>query len=70
MSLGVMRPWRGLRMVLDRENRVFPVLDTLYGLVVEVQMGHFERFRPRDRASLTPNSEAVVLRRYKYLPCR
>jgi len=61
MSLGVMGSRRGLRVVLDRENRVFPVLYALDGLVVEVQVCHFECFCARNAARFPPNRESVVL---------
>ena len=42
VSLSVMGARRGLRVVLDSENRVFPVLDALDRLVVEVDVGYLE----------------------------
>ena len=42
MSLGVVGARGGLRMVLDGENRVFPVLNALHRLVIEVQVRHFK----------------------------
>ena len=61
MSLCVVGPWGGLGMVLDRENRVFPVLDPFHGAVVEVEVRHFERFRTRNACRLAPDGKAVVL---------
>src|SRR5204863_9333058 len=70
MSLSVVRAGRGLRMVLDGKNRVFPVLDPLYGAVVEVQMGDFEGLGARNAAGFPSGGKPVVLRGGEYLSRR
>ena len=44
-------------MVLDRENRVFPVPQPFDGVVVQIDVGHFEVVGQR----VGVNGEAVVL---------
>jgi len=61
MSLSVVRARRGFWVVLDRENRVFPVLDAFDRAVIEVQVGDLERLGARNAAGLTPHCKAVVL---------
>jgi len=61
MSLGVVRPGRGFRMVLDGKNGVFPVLDPLHSAVIEVQMGHFECLGAGNTAGFTSHRKSVVL---------
>ena len=61
MSLSVVGSRRGLRVVLDGKNRVFPVLNPLDGTVIEVQMGDFECLGAWNAACFAPDSESVVL---------
>src|SRR5207244_918184 len=70
VRLGIVRARRCLGVILHREDRGLPVLQPFYRSVIEVTVGHFERFGTWDRASVTPHREAVVLRRYKYLSRR
>src|SRR6266511_3764986 len=62
-----MRPRRGLRMVLDRENRVLPVPDPFDGPIVEVKVGDFKRLRTGNATRIAVHRESMVLRRDKYL---
>src|SRR6266852_6761224 len=62
--------WAGrrLRMVLDGENRVFPVPNTFDRSVVEVKVRDIKRLRAGHRRRLPADRKAVVLGRDKYLP--
>src|SRR2546430_12268097 len=57
-------------MILHGENRVFPVLHPFDGAVVEVKVRDLKRLGTGDAARVTPDREAVVLRRDKYLSGR
>jgi len=48
-------------MILHREYRVFPVLHSFYGAVVEVKVGDLKRLGTRDPSRIAPDCEAVVL---------
>src|SRR5580704_13633892 len=45
---GVVGPWGRLRMVLDREDRPFPVAQSLDRLVVQIDVSHLERRSSRN----------------------
>src|SRR2546430_3053561 len=61
---------RRLRVVLDRENRVLPVLHSFTLSVVEVMVRDLKRLRAGYASRLSPHRESVVLRRDKYLSRR
>ena len=61
MSLSVVRAWRGLGMVLNRENRVLAVLDAFDRSVVEVKVGDLQGLRAWDAARFPPDGESVIL---------
>ena len=44
VPLGIVRPRRGLRMVLDGEHRQFPVPHTFDGVIIEVTVCHLKCF--------------------------
>ena len=67
VPLGVMRPGRGLGVVLDSKNGVFLVSDAFHGAVIEVTVRDFEPFCARNVTSFAPDREPVVLRRDKHL---
>jgi len=48
-------------MILDRENRVFPVLHAFDGAVVEVKVRDLKRLGTGYAAGVAPDREAVVL---------
>ena len=58
---------RGLRMVLNSENRVLAVLHPFDGPVVEVKVGDLKRLRTRHSPGVAVHHESMVLRRDKYL---
>src|SRR5882762_3071956 len=62
-----MGPGRGLRMVLDRENRVLPVPHPFDGPIVEVKVRDLKRLRTGNAARIAVHGESMILRRDKYL---
>ena len=68
VPLGVMRPGRGLGVVLDSKNGVFLVSDAFYGAVIEVTVRDLKPFCARNVTSFAPDREPVVLRGDKHLP--
>ena len=59
---GVVRARRGLRVVLDGEDRQLAVPQSLDGAVVQVHVRDLERRRPGNRLLAPLDGEAVVLR--------
>src|SRR5205085_1828 len=57
----VMGPWSGLRMVLNGENRLCPVLQSLDGPIVQVHMRDLKVRGPWDLGFRPLNCESVVL---------
>src|SRR5512143_2643485 len=57
---GVVRPRRGFRMILDREDRQLAMSQSLDGPVVEVDVRHLERRRSGDSLLRSGDGEAVV----------
>ena len=57
-----MRPWSGLRMVLDGEQRKLAMANSLDGSIVQVDVSHLERRCAGDAATLAKHREAMVLR--------
>ena len=45
MMIRIMGARAGFRMVLNAENRLLAMLEGRHSAVVEVEMGHFNRFR-------------------------
>src|SRR4051812_30805466 len=58
-----MRTGRGLRMVLNREDREFPVAKPLHRTVIQVDVSHLQRGRARNGLLCSLDGESVVLRR-------
>ena len=61
VALGVVRPGRGLRMVLDGENRVLAVPHAFDRAVIEVKMGHLERVRAGHATGVALHRKPMVL---------
>src|SRR5919108_5112230 len=56
---GVMRPWRGPRVILDGEDGQLPVTHPFDCTVVQIQVRHFDL----GWQALRINGKAVILRR-------
>lgn len=70
MRVGVVGSRRGFRVVLHGEYRKFFVANAFHGSVVQIPVGNLEPAGAGHRITLSPDRESVVLRRYKYFPCK
>ena len=57
----IVRAGSGLRMVLHRKERELAMTNSLYGSVVEIEVGDLERVRSRNPGRISNHSEAMVL---------
>jgi hypothetical protein len=69
VALGIVRPRRGLRVVLDGENPILSVPHAFDSAVIEVKVGDLERGGAGNAAGVSLDGESMVLGRDKYLPC-
>ena len=56
-----MGPWRGLGMILHREQRELAMANPLDGPIVQIEVRHLERGRSGDAVCVANHSETMVL---------
>ena len=70
VRVGIVGSGRGFRMILHRKDWKFFVANAFHGLIIQIDVGHFESRRAGNAAFLTRHGESVILRGDKYMPSR